>query len=153
MTRRPSRRGPCKQLIRERDGKLHDLTADRPITAPELREYLASGGYFEAKRSDGAECTAQVLLEALQEAIARDVFPNVLEAVPGTAPLDALGRLFSRAGPLAGPWGGMLGDPAQRPRSDRGGNRADRRRAASRPRPARRDLDDQATAAPDPDFA
>lgn len=113
MTARPSRRGPRKQLIRERDGTLYDLTEDRPIAASELQEYLAGGGYFEARRGDGAECTAQVLHSALL-AVAGDT--ALLGSVaPGRGAFDSLGDLVQLAEELASRWAGNRAAPGRRP--------------------------------------
>jgi hypothetical protein len=66
MTRRVSRRGPLRQLLRQSDGTLHDVTEERPISRPELLEHLRAGGFFEARRYDNAAgCTAEVLCEVL----------------------------------------------------------------------------------------
>ena len=136
MIGRPSRRGPRRQLIRENDGALYDLTNDRPLAASELRNYLSSGGYFEAKRADGSECTGQVLREVLEEIVAHDG-PGALGALVGAPAVDAFAGMLG----LAGTWGGPLGHTPQRPR-------ADRRRPPGRPRQAGRDFDDQVAGAP-----
>lgn len=125
MSGRPTRRGPRKQLVRESDGTLLDLTTDRRITASELRDFVAAGGYFEARRHDGAECTAQVLTEALGEAIAEHLQPRVPGALTGGAALEPLVRLFG----VWGAWGAMPANQSRRPRADR----AERRRLPSHP--------------------
>ena len=140
MIGRPSRRGPRRQLIRENDGALYDLTNDRPIAAPELRNYLSSGGYFEAKRADGSECTGQVLGEILEEILAHGG-PGAVGAPAVDAFAGMLGLAGTLTGGLAGTWGGPLGHTPQRPR-------ADRRRPPTRPRQAGRDFDDQVAGAP-----
>ncbi len=147
MIGRPSRRGPRRQLIRENDGTLYDLTSDRPIAASELRNYLSSGGYFEAKRADGSECTGQVLREILEGIVAHAV-PGAPGALVGAPAVDAFAGMLGLAGTLteglAGTWGGPLGHTGRRPR-------ADRRRPPTRPRQAGRDFDDQVVdSAPNP---
>ena len=144
MIGRPSRRGPRRQLIRENDGALYDLTNDRSIAASELRDHLSSGGYFEAKRADGSECTGQVLREILEGIVAHAV-PGAPGALVGAPAVDAFAGMLGLAGTLtgglAGTWGGPLGHTPQRPR-------ADRRRRPGRPRQAGRDFDDQVAGAP-----
>ena len=148
MIGRPSRRGPRCQLIRENDGTLYDLTNDRSIAASELRDHLSSGGYFEAKRADGSECTGQVLREILEGIIAHAV-PGALGAVVGAPAVDAFGGMLGLAGSLtdglAGTWAGPLGHTGQRPRTDR-------RRPPPRPWQAGPDFDDRVAGAhPNPD--
>lgn len=131
MIRRPSRRGPRCQLIRENDGTLYDLTNDRPIQASELGNYLSSGGYFEARRADGSECTGQVLREILEGVVAHGG-PGAPGARVEARAVDAFARMLG----LAGTWGGPLCNTPQRPRPDR-------RRPPPRPRQTGRDFDDQ----------
>ena len=140
MIRRPSRRGPRCQLIRENDGTLYDLTNDRPMQASELGNYLSSGGYFEARRADGSECTGQVLREVLEEIVAHGG-PGAVGASAVDAFAGMLGLASTLTGGLAGAWGGPLGHTPQRPR-------ADRRRPPPRPRQAGRDFNDQVAGAP-----
>jgi hypothetical protein len=143
MIRRPSRRGPRCQLIRENDGTLYDLTNDRPIEASELRNYLSSGGYFEAKRADGSECTGQVLREILEGIVAHAI-PWAPGALVEARAVDAFAGMLGLAGTvtdsLAGTWGGPLGHTPQRPRPDR-------RRPPGRPRQTAPDFDDQVAGA------
>ena len=134
MIPRPARRGPRKQLIRESDGMLHDLTTDRRIPPSELTDFVTSGGYFEARRHDGLECTAQVLAEVLQSSISEQLQPQALggggavEAMLGAAALDPMMRLFG----LWGAWGAAPGSQSRRQRAAR----AERPRVP--PRPPRR---------------
>jgi len=63
----PSRRSSVRQLVRESDGTIRDLTEESTVSHAELREHLASGGYFRALRRDGTDCSSQVLWEVLQD--------------------------------------------------------------------------------------
>ncbi len=144
MTGRPSRRGPRRQLIRENDGTLYDLTNDRPMATSELRDYLNSGGYFVAKRADGAECTAQVLRDALHDVIG-EAAPNPIGAMMGAGAAIPSVAWSALAGLLSGPMAGPRGHAGQRPR-------ADRRPPSARAWQAPRNLDDRLSdAAPNSD--
>ncbi len=97
MIGRVSRRGPLRQLIRQSDGTLYDMTEERQIPPSELLDYLADGGFFKARRHDnGVDCTIQVLYEVLVEGIAQGLVPGV----PGGtrlgegSPLELLRQIF-----------------------------------------------------------
>jgi hypothetical protein len=150
VTRPSSRRGPRRQLVRESDGTLLDLTTGQEITPPELRDFVTGGGFFEARREDGTECTMQVLTEVLQDAAAdrrrhRGQAPPGSWRSPGptgpTGPLEPMGALVGAVPspaalePLAqllALWGwGDESDPRSGPRARPRGFGARRRRDPS----------------------
>jgi hypothetical protein len=60
-----------RHLRRESDGSLYDLDERRRISGTELRDDIQAGRRFRAIRHDsGADCTSEVLAEALRGAVA-----------------------------------------------------------------------------------
>ncbi|MGQ0466558.1 MAG: hypothetical protein ACT4QG_14690 [Sporichthyaceae bacterium] len=92
-----SRRRFRKKVIRRQDGELFDLTQRRPITIEELREYLRSGGLFEARtRETDRDCTYEVLQKV--------VAGGLTDGLPGLSGgnLGGLGALGGLAGMVGG---------------------------------------------------
>lgn len=57
-------------LLREGDGRLFDIDDRRVVTVEELLDDLKAGRRFRAhRRSTGADCTVEVLVEALGPAL------------------------------------------------------------------------------------
>src|SRR5436305_14283639 len=68
MVRRTARRSklPRRELVRDSDGTLRDVTENRCIGIDELRDDLRGGRYFRARtQSSGADCTHEVLSAVL----------------------------------------------------------------------------------------
>ncbi len=102
MTGRASRRSARKQVVRDGAGRLFDESLGRPISRSQLRDYLADGGFFEARRGDtSVDCTVQVLREVLVDGTVADLFFGGRRSL---ARLDEPLELLSRLARVAEEW-------------------------------------------------